>query len=182
MSASAFSIKDYKRDYWASLDKPYWSIFLLVFLIELVVIIYLQSLPVREMTQEETLAFQRRVFNVLAPPDIEPVKDVTSGEDLTDGTSKEDQGEDVTEEAPAEPIEQQQETVVSRQQRRSQQEAARTQRPHCDARHAGRTASRPSGRQPPPALKPSQTPDRGSAAPARTTAAPPADAPRRSTR
>ena len=55
MSASAFSIKDYKRDYWASLDKPYWSIFLLVFLIELVVIIYLQSLPVREMTQEEAM-------------------------------------------------------------------------------------------------------------------------------
>jgi hypothetical protein len=128
MSAPAFSISDYKRDHWASLDKPYWSIFLVVFLIEMVVLIYLQSLPVREMTHEETLAFQRRVFNVLAPPEIQPVEDAFPGEDVADGSGEEDEGEEAVEEAPEAPIEQQQETVVSRQQRRSQQEAARTER------------------------------------------------------
>ncbi|MBL7033390.1 MAG: AgmX/PglI C-terminal domain-containing protein [Candidatus Delongbacteria bacterium] len=128
MMAPALNINEFKRNYWESLDKLYWGIFLLVFVIELVVLIYLQSLPVREMTEAETLAFQRRVFNVLAPPDVAPVAPVMVGEDSGEGAASEEEGEEIAEEAPAEPIERQQETVVDRATRRAGQEQARTQR------------------------------------------------------
>ncbi len=128
MSAPAISIKEYKRNYWEALDKVYWGVFLAVFIVEFVLLTYLQSLPVREVTEEDYLAFQRRVFTTLAPPEPEPAPEVTFADETAEGAGE--AGEETDEEAPAveAPIEQQQETIVSRQQRRSEQQAARTER------------------------------------------------------